>query len=892
MITDNQSTQVTLDNGTRVFSLKQLAQRTKINIERLPYSIRVLAENMLRNMDGEKVTADNLMAVLKWQAKAKTREEIPYMPARVVMQDFTGVPGVVDFAAMRDEFKKAGGDPARINPMINTDLVIDHSVQVDYYARHDALKKNVDMEFIRNRERYSLIKWGQNALKDFKVVPPGMGIIHQVNLEHLASVVATKDTKNGKIAYPDTLVGTDSHTTMINSIGVMGWGVGGIEAEAVMLGQPYFMLLPDVIGVKLVGKLKEGVTATDLVLFITEKLRAYGVVGKFVEYFGEGLNELSVPNRATIANMAPEYGATMGFFPVDEHTLRYLEMTNRGENNPTVKATLEECYLMHNTKVEPEHTDVITINLADVDTSIAGPKRPQDSILLRQAKPAFMQTLTDSLDKRGFGLSDAELTKSVTIKGMDDTLTHGSIVIAAITSCTNTSNPYVMVGAGLIAKNALAKGLNVKPFVKTSLAPGSQVVTEYLKSAGLIRPLEELGFNVVGYGCTTCIGNSGPLDDHIVEAINKGNLVAASILSGNRNFEGRINPHIKANYLASPLLVIAYALFGNIAFDPDKDALGQDQHGKPVYLKDIWPTNDAINRIVEKNLTTEMFADKYAQIFEGTAAWQQLDAPDSETFAWRKSSTYVRCPPFFSGFDRHNTKKDIVDARVLALLGDSVTTDHISPAGAIPEDYPAGQYLKKHGVSVGDFNTYGSRRGNHEVMMRGTFANVRLRNLLTPDKEGSYTVYHPENKVEYIYDAAMRYAQTNTPLVVIAGKEYGTGSSRDWAAKGTLLLGVQVVIAESYERIHRSNLVGMGVLPLQFQKGENKDSLNLTGAELFTIRGLNTLTPNQLLEVEYRNDNGDLKRFTVKTCLHTDMEVHYYNHGGILPAVLKGLLNQ
>ena len=885
------NTQVSLDNDITVYSLKKLGDITKQNIQRLPYSIRVLAENILRNLDGHKVTEQSLNAILNWQAKADTREEIPYMPARVVMQDFTGVPAVVDFAAMRDDFKKAGGDPARINPMVRTDLVIDHSVQVDYFASTNALQKNVDMEFIRNRERYSLLKWGQNALADFKVVPPGMGIIHQVNLEYLASVVEIKDSeKNGKIAYPDTLVGTDSHTTMINGIGVMGWGVGGIEAEAVMLGQPYFMLLPDVIGVKLIGKLREGTTATDLVLFITEKLREYGVVAKFVEYFGEGLSQLPVPDRATIANMAPEYGATMGFFPVDEQTLHYLEMTNRGEHNDTVKAALEEFLLMHDTSIEPEYTDVLTINLDDIDSTIAGPKRPQDRVPLRQAKVAFAKSLTDTPEQRGFGLSQAETTKKINIKGMDIPLTHGSIVIAAITSCTNTSNPYVMVGAGLIAQNALKKGLSVKPFVKTSLAPGSQVVTEYLKNAGLIRPLEELGFNIVGYGCTTCIGNSGPLDENIVAAIDQGNLISTSILSGNRNFEGRINPNVKASYLASPILVIAYALFGNIAFDPENDALGNDKDGKPVYLKDIWPSNQDIAQVVEASVNAEMFADKYAKIFAGTAPWQKLDAPDTETFHWRKSSTYIRCPGFFAGFDRNVAKKDIIDARVLALLGDSVTTDHISPAGAIPEAYPAGLYLKDHGVSVAEFNTYGSRRGNHEVMMRGTFANTRIRNLLTPDVEGSYTLYHPEKKTEFIYDAAMQYAASNTPLIVIAGKEYGTGSSRDWAAKGTLLLGIKAVIAQSYERIHRSNLVGMGVLPLQFIDGQNKDSLKLNGAELYTIRGLNELSPNQTLEVQYRTENGDLSSFKVQVCLQTEIEVSYYQNGGILQTVLRGLL--
>lgn len=889
-------TQVTLSEGRRVVvhSLKKLEAQTGKKVSKLPYSIRILVENLLRNIDDYKVKEQDVHNALNWEAKAESRPEIPYMPARVVMQDFTGVPAVVDLASMRDAFQKAGGNPDKINPLVDTALVIDHSVQVDYFGNQTALKKNVELEYKRNRERYSLLKWGQTSLNDFKVVPPGMGIIHQVNLEYLAKVVMTKAIEGvGEVAYPDTLVGTDSHTTMINGIGVMGWGVGGIEAEAVMLGQPYYMVLPDVVGVKLTGRLREGVTATDLVLKLTEILRQKGVVGKFVEYFGEGLESLPLSNRATIANMAPEYGATMGFFPVDNETLKYLNQSARGDYVEIVEKTLKEMHLFHTPEAEtPEYSDVVELDLSTVDSTLAGPKRPQDRVPMRELKESFQQSLLETPEKRGFGLKKSELDKAVKIKEMDCELKHGSVAIAAITSCTNTSNPYVMIGAGLLARNAVKKGLTVKPYVKTSLAPGSQVVTEYLKASGLLEYLEKLKFNVVGYGCTTCIGNSGSLDLPVIKAIQEGGLVVSSVLSGNRNFEGRINPHVKANYLASPLHVVAYAIAGTVDFDPDHDPMGEDEKGQPVYLKDLWPTADEIKEMVEFLITPKMYEERYATVFDGTEDWQKLKAPQGQLYSFKKASTYIQCPPFFEDFENTKGPSDIIDASVLALLGDSVTTDHISPAGAIPPEYPAGQYLQANGVEPQDFNSYGSRRGNHEVMMRGTFANVRLRNLLVPGIEGGFTLFHPDKEPMYIYDAAMKYQAMGTPLIVIGGKEYGTGSSRDWAAKGTALLGVRAVIAESYERIHRSNLVGMGVLPLQFKEGEGREALGLDGTEIFTIRGLGQLKPGQMLEVQARCENGELKTFNVLVRLDTEVEVDYFNNGGILQTVLKNMLNK
>ncbi len=880
----------TAGKSITVYSLKKLAQATGKSIDRLPYSIRILVENLLRNIDNYKVKEIDVLNALNWDSKAKQRSEIPYMPARVIMQDFTGVPAVVDMAAMRNAFEREGGDPNRINPLVDTALVIDHSVQVDYFGDNQALSKNVALEYQRNRERYTLLKWGQKALADFKVVPPGMGICHQVNLEYLAKVVMTKVINGETVAYPDTVVGTDSHTTMINGIGVMGWGVGGIEAEAVMLGQPYYMVLPDVIGVRLTGKLREGVTATDLVLRVTEMLRKHGVVEKFVEFFGAGLASLALPDRATIANMAPEYGATMGFFPVDKVTCAYLNQTNRADCVDLVESVLQEQLLYRQEQAqEPDYTDVLELDLDTVDSTLAGPKRPQDRVPLREMKASFKASLQAPTDKRGFALSAKAVDKKVKVKGMSAEIGHGSVAIAAITSCTNTSNPYVMIGAGLIARNAVKKGLAVKPYVKTSLAPGSQVVTEYLKASGLLPYLEKLRFNVVGYGCTTCIGNSGSLAQSVIDAIKEGDLVVSAVLSGNRNFEGRINPHVKANYLASPIHVVAYALAGTVDFDPEHEAIGQDSNGKDVFLRDIWPSTQEIRELVEKLVTSEMFQERYATVFDGTEDWQELKAPEGNLYGWKKSSTYIQCPPFFENFSNFTGPKDIIDARVLAVLGDSVTTDHISPAGSIPAEYPAGQYLQEHGVDVKDFNSYGARRGNHEVMMRGTFANVRLRNFLVPEVEGGFTKYHADGKTMYIYDAAMAYKASSTPLVIIGGKEYGTGSSRDWAAKGTALLGVKAVITESFERIHRSNLVGMGVLPLQFIEGENRTTLQLDGNEVFTIRGLTSLKPNATVTVEARSDGGDVKTFKARVRLDTEVEVDYYRNGGILQTVLLNM---
>ena len=889
------STRVSIESSNKqyvTYSLKELSKITGKDYSRLPYSIRVLVENQLRNIDGYKVKEQDVHNVLDWQAKDKSRPEIPHMPARVVMQDFTGVPAVVDLAAMRQALKDAGGNPDKINPLVDTAMVIDHSVQVDYFGTKSALKQNVEKEFSRNTERYSLLKWGQKAFDDFKVVPPGMGIIHQVNLEYLAKGILTKKIGGQTIAYPDTLVGTDSHTTMINGVGVMGWGVGGIEAEAVMLGQPYYMVLPDVVGVKLTGKLREGVLATDLVLTITEALRAKGVVGKFVEFFGEGLDSLTLPDRATIANMAPEYGATMGFFPIDDITMSFFENTNRSELvDLAKKAYIEQGLYRTNSSEEPEYTSVLEIDVSKVDSTLAGPKRPQDRVSMRNLQVEFKKSLTHEKGLHGYGLNTKDLDVSIEVEGTDTTITHGSVAIAAITSCTNTSNPSLLIGAGLLAKKAVEKGLQVKPFVKTSLAPGSQVVTSYLEKSGLLQYLEALKFNVVGYGCTTCIGNSGPLDTPVVNAINEGKLIVSSVGSGNRNFEGRINPDVQANYLASPVHVVAYALAGTIDFNPESDPIGFDLNGDKVFLSDIWPSSEEISKIVSEVVNTEMFKSAYETVFSGTEDWQNLSAPTGKLYEFDKESTYIQCPGFFEGFaDTDSSSLDIKGAKSLLMLGDSVTTDHISPAGAIPESYPAGQYLIENGVKKSDFNSYGSRRGNHEVMMRGTFANIRIRNLLVPGEEGGVTKFHPTGETNYVFDAAMKYKESQTPLIILAGKEYGTGSSRDWAAKGTFLLGVKAVIAESYERIHRSNLVGMGVLPLQYLDGDTASSLGLDGTESYDILDLDSVQPRSTIKVNATKDNGTVVVFDALARLDADVDVDYLKNGGILQTVLKNMM--
>jgi len=876
----------------QIFRLSKLEDLGLTQIARLPFSIRILLENVLRNEDGRLVSEEDVKNLAGYDATNVSKLEVPYMPARVLLQDFTGVPAVVDLAAMRDAMKKFNGEPDKINPTVRSNLVIDHSVQVDRCGSPDALRFNVEKEYERNKERYALLRWAQESFHNFSVVPPGTGIVHQVNLEYLASVVLNDQF----LAYPDTLVGTDSHTTMINGLGVMGWGVGGIEAEAVMLGQPCYMLTPEVIGVKFHGELPEGATATDLVLTVTQTLRERGVVGKFVEYFGPGLSKLSLPDRATVANMSPEYGATMGFFPVDKVTLDYLQLTGRSEELVRlVEAyTKEQGLFRTDDTPEPVFTDTLELDMSTVVPSIAGPRRPQDRIPLREIKSIFEQSLQTPAEKQGFALSPEELKTSVSVNmdGGQFNLQHGSVVIAAITSCTNTSNPAVMVAAGLLAKKALERGIKSKPWVKTSLAPGSRVVIDYLKRAGLLEFLEAQRFNLVGYGCTTCIGNSGPLPEAIEASIKECDVVAASVLSGNRNFEGRIHASVKANYLASPPLVVAYALAGNVDVDFENEPLGMSQDGKPIYLRDIWPTQEEIAKTIRDSLTPEMFRERYANVFEGDEDWQNLPSEASETYHWDEASTYIKHPPFFEDMSLEAAPlQDIRGARVLALLGDSITTGHISPAGAIPEDGPAGQYLISLGVKPKDFNSYGSRRGNHEIMMRGTFANIRIKNQLVPHTEGGWTIYHPTGEKMPIYDAAMKYKACGIPLLVFAGKEYGTGSSRDWAAKGVALLGVKAVIAESFERIHRSNLIGMGVLPLQFMDGENKGTLGLTGREVYNIEGIaNNLKPGHALTVVAKGDNHNEKRFQVLTRLDTPVEVDYYRNGGILQTVLRNLL--
>jgi aconitate hydratase len=889
----------TLKVGTKTYAYYSLpvAEKNGLKgISRLPFSLKVLLENLLRNEDGRTVTKEDLQGVAQWLKTKTSEREVAFRPARVLMQDFTGVPAVVDLAAMRDAMKKLGGDPKKINPLVPVDLVIDHSVIVNSAGSNASFKKNVEEEYKQNQERYEFLKWAQRSFEDFRVVPPGTGICHQVNLEYLAQTVWTKKEKlkiDGKpvqmeLAYPDTLVGTDSHTTMVNGLAVLGWGVGGIEAEAAMLGQPYSMVLPEVIGVKLTGKLKEGVTATDLVLTVTQMLRKRGVVSKFVEFFGAGLANLSIADRATIGNMSPEYGATCGFFPVDDDTLQYLRDTGRAADRVALVAAYAKAQGLYRTKTTPDpiFTDVLKLELSQVEPSLAGPKRPQDRVALKDLKHGF----ATALDKE-FG-KGAEMGKRLPVAGRNHDLGHGDVVIAAITSCTNTSNPSVMMGAGLLARKAAAKGLTVKPWVKTSLAPGSQVVAEYLNKSGLQADLDKLGFNLVAFGCTTCIGNSGPLAPEISKTINDHDLVNAAVLSGNRNFEARVNPDVRANYLASPPLVVAYALAGSMQVDLNRAPLGTDKAGKKVFLKDIWPSNREIANFVRKNITKQMFTKKYGDVFKGDTLWRKISVKGALTYGWDSKSTYVQNPPYFVGMGRSPAPvTDIVDARVLGLFLDSITTDHISPAGSIKLDSPAGKYLVAHKVKPLDFNQYGTRRGNHEVMLRGTFANIRLKNQMVPGVEGGVTIHYPSRERMSIYDAAMRYKAEKVPLVVFAGKEYGSGSSRDWAAKGVNLLGVRAVVTQSFERIHRSNLIGMGVLPLVFEEGTSWQTLGLTGSEQVTIRGLQgELKPHQRLMAEIVAADGRLRRIPLICRIDTLDELDYFRNGGILQYVLRHLL--
>jgi aconitate hydratase len=879
-----------------IYRLTALEKAGLIHLDSLPFSIRVLLESLLRQCNEREVTRQDVINLAGWQPRPAQRPALPFIPARVIMQDFTGVPAVVDLAAMRSAMARLGGDPKRINPLVPVDLVIDHSVQVDFFAIPDALTRNAELEFQRNRERYEFLRWGQKAFDNFRVVPPATGIVHQVNLEYLAQVVIARQQDGETMAFPDTLVGTDSHTTMINGLGVVGWGVGGIEAEAAMLGQPIDLVTPDVIGFKLHGELREGVTATDLTLTVTQMLRQRGVVEKFVEFYGPGLASMSLPDRATIANMAPEYGATIGFFPVDDETLRYLRLTGRPEELvQRVEIYCKEQGLFRTKDTpDPHFTDTLELDLAAVEPSLAGPKRPQDRVALSEAKRAFRTALTAPIKERGYELTQEQAAARAELgtNGHRVEMTHGAVVIAAITSCTNTSNPSVLVAAGLLARKAVELGLKVKPYVKTSLAPGSRVVTEYLRKAGLLEPLAELGFNVVGYGCTTCIGNSGPLPAEVVKAITSSDLVAAAVLSGNRNFEGRIHPSVRANYLASPPLVVAYALAGTVDKDLLNEPLGMDRDGNPVYLRHIWPTNREVQQVIAEVVQPQMFREKYADVFSGNETWNAIQSGDSELYQWDAASTYIQEPPFFSELTRQLPEiQDIRQARVLAVLGDSITTDHISPAGSISPDSPAGRYLIERGVQPRDFNSYGSRRGNDRVMTRGTFANIRLKNRMLPGVEGGVTLHWPDGEQMSIYDAAMRYKAEGVPLIVLAGKEYGSGSSRDWAAKGTLLLGVKAVLAESFERIHRSNLVGMGVLPLVFKPGDNVDSLGLTGKEVFTIQGLsNHIAPKSEVTVTARREDGSTLTFQAIARLDTPIEVNYYRNGGILHTVLRNLL--
>jgi aconitate hydratase len=868
------------------FDLKEAEANGLVGIGNLPFSLKVLLENLLRHEDGRTVTSDDIRAVALWLQERKSDREIAFRPARVLMQDFTGVPAVVDLAAMREAMAKLGGDPHKINPLAPVDLVIDHSVMVDAFGSAQAFQINVGKEYERNGERYAFLRWGAGAFDNFRVVPPGTGICHQVNLEYLAQTVWTKADGGNPVAFPDSLVGTDSHTTMVNGLAVLGWGVGGIEAEAAMLGQPISMLIPEVVGFKLTGELRDGVTATDLVLTVTEMLRRMGVVGKFVEFYGKGLDNLPLEDRATIANMAPEYGATCGFFPIDEETLAYLKATGRKKSRIALVeayAKAQGLYRDGDTP-DPVFTATLALDLGSVEPSIAGPKRPQDRVPLARAADAFAEALDKEYGKGG------EANLRVPVKDRNFDLGHGDVVIAAITSCTNTSNPYVMVAAGLLAKKAVKKGLSVKPWVKTSLAPGSQVVTDYLEKADLTKYLDRLGFNLVGYGCTTCIGNSGPLPEEISHAIHTHHLAVAAVLSGNRNFEGRVNHDVRANYLASPPLVVAYALAGSVAVDLLNEPLGTDEEGDPVYLKDIWPSAKVVAKVVRKAVKKEMFKERYGDVFRGDPEWRKIAVKGGETYAWDPASTYVQNPPYFAGMSlTPEPVTDIENARILGLFLDSITTDHISPAGAIRKDSPAGRYLIEHGVAVHDFNSYGARRGNHEVMMRGTFANTRIKNQMVPGVEGGVTVHYPSGEQMAIYDAAMRYQADGVPLVVFAGKEYGTGSSRDWAAKGTRLLGVRAVIAQSFERIHRSNLIGMGVLPLLFAEGMSWKALELKGDELVTLKGLAGIKPMQWIEADIAYASGERRAVPLRAAIDTFDELDYFRNGGILHYVLRQL---
>ena len=888
----------TLDTGHGPVTLYRLSALAKAGLapglNRMPFSIKILLEAVLHSVDGELVTADDVRNLAGWRASTPTAVEVPFMPARVLLQDLTGVPAVVDLASMRTAVKRLGGDPRKINPLVPVDLVIDHSVQVDVTATPDALRRNGEIEFERNRERFEFLRWGQKAFANFRVVPPATGICHQVNLEFLAKVVLTRKQNGAVVAFPDTVVGADSHTTMINGLGVLGWGVGGIEAEAAMLGQPLYMGAPPVVGVKIVGRLREGVTATDVALTVTQILRKKGVVEKFVEFYGAGLSQLSLPNRATLANMSPEYGATMGFFPVDRETLDYLRRTGRGAQVDLVERyTKEQGLFRTDGTPDPEFTETLELDLGTIEPSLAGPKRPQDRVPLAQMKAGFHRALTAAVKERGFGLAAEDASKRVAIQinGQKAEIGHGAVVIAAITSCTNTSNPSVLLGAGLLAKKALARGLAVPPYVKTSLAPGSKVVTEYLRKTGLLKDLEALGFHVVGYGCTTCIGNTGPLAEPVVKAVNEGKLVAAAVLSGNRNFEGRISPHVKANYLASPPLVVAFALAGRADVDLTSEPIGTDRNGKPVFLSDIWPSEKEVADL-EATISGEMFAATYGNVFDGNPAWNAIRAGEGDLYEWKDASTYIQDPPFFQGLTKEPAPlTDIQGARMLAVLGDSVTTDHISPASDIAEKSPAGRYLISRGITKPDFNTYGARRGNDRIMARGTFANIRLKNLMVPGVEGGVTIHVLSGERMDIFDAAERYRSEGTPLAVIAGKEYGSGSSRDWAAKGPLLLGVRAVIAESFERIHRSNLVGTGILPLQFKPGQNAESLGLTGKERLTILGISgTLTPRQDVSVQVERPDGTKGSFVATARLDTPVDINYYRNGGILQTVLRKML--
>ncbi|HXJ95618.1 MAG TPA: aconitate hydratase AcnA [Terriglobia bacterium] len=885
----------TPQGSATLYSLPNLEQSGAGAISRLPVSIRILLESLLRNFDGRIATEDDIVALAAWNPARPAGRELPFRPARVILQDFTGVPAVVDLASMRAAMKRLGGDPARINPLVPVDLVIDHSVQVDAFGSPRALALNAEIEFQRNRERYEFLRWGQQAFRNFRVVPPATGIVHQVNLEYLAKVVVLREATGQWEVFPDTLVGTDSHTTMINGLGVLGWGVGGIEAEAAMLGQPYYMLAPQVVGFKLHGRLKEGVNATDLVLTVTEMLRKKGVVEKFVEFYGPGLSQMTLPDRATIANMAPEYGATVGFFPVDDETLRYLRSTGRAEEevDRVERYSKEQGLFRTDATPDPVFSDTLELDLGSVETTLAGPKRPQDRVPLSRLKESFRNSLTAPAQQRGYGLGAQDLDRTATVQsnGTRESLHHGAVVIAAITSCTNTSNPSVMLGAGLLAQKAVTRGLKVPSYVKTSLAPGSKVVTEYLREAGVLPALEELGFDLVGYGCTTCIGNSGPLPEPVAKAVTESPVVTAAVLSGNRNFEGRVHPQVKANYLASPPLVVAFGLAGTVDIDLDREPLGTDRDGHPVYLREIWPTQTEVGEAMSRAVKPEMFRRSYANVWDGNPTWNAIPVSGGDLYDFKPDSTYIQEPPFFESLTSEPTKIACIrGARVLALLGDSVTTDHISPAGDIALNSPAGEYLREHGVEKRDFNSYGSRRGNDRVMVRGTFANIRLKNLLASGTEGGVTVHLPEGEPMTIYDAAERYKSEGVPLIVIAGKEYGAGSSRDWAAKGTLLLGVRAVIAETFERIHRSNLVGMGVLPLEFKLGESAGSLGLTGRETFDIEGIGgDLRPRQELKVIASAPDGSRKQFGAMARLDSVVDVEYYRNGGILQTVLRSL---